>query len=865
MSSRGASSITNKRANAGINRRADKGGQALLHATRLTLKVFVAHYRKAPLQAGAILIGIVLAVTLLTGVRATNESAIDSYGQASELLSAQASNLVTPQPGKPLSESLYFDLRAQGFHHSLAVLQGTALDSTQHRWQVTGSDLIAALSAIAPSSSEQQTEEQANEFADSKMPLSGPLPLAAMLAGEPMLVMSEAQARRLPEPWLNLNGVRIKVVAVDEGYKLGDRLLMDISLAQQLLGKPGELSYIALFDPPGERQPQLTSLIKGRGELVESDNGEAMKALTNSFHLNLTAMSLLAFIVGLFIAYNGVRYSLLKRKRLIIQLQQQGVRRAAIMIALGLELILLVLLGSLIGFILGLQLSFWLQPMVSVTLEQLYGANILPGQWRWQWLVQASLLTLIAALLACGSLLRELLNQPLAQSSGQLSQQRSSQLAQNRLMLLACVLGVITLILMPLSQDYRLTMALLGLVVIAIPLALPYQLRRLIALLQKISPKGLIGYQISETRELLAPLSLAMMAMLLALTANIAMNSLVGSFEITLKQWLDARLHAQLYLRPPASQMAEVEKMLSQAPEVTGLYKQWLLKSHYQQTPIFLLTRDPYSIEHTSIIKQARPDLWRAFFAADADTPPLALVSEPFAIKQGKQLGDKIQITALGETELTIGAIYYDYGNPYGEVIIPPSLWHRANLGETPLSLALTLNTDVTQFSQQIQTRFELPQALIYSQEKIKAQAITMFKRTFSITQVLNSLTLMVAAIGLFSACYMLTQARLAPIARLYALGVNRRQLVWLVIGQMLLMVLLTCLVALPTGALLGYLLIHKVTLQAFGWTIAMVWDWLAYLELVGLALLASTLAVAFPLYQQTKRPLVSSLQREVI
>lgn len=281
-------------------------------------------------------------------------------------------------------------------------------------------------------------------------------------------------------------------------------------------------------------------------------------------------------------------------------------------------------------------------------------------------------------------------------------------------------------------------MTLLGLVVIAIPLALPYLLRQLIGLLQKISPKGLIGYQISETRELLAPLSLAMMAMLLALTANIAMNSLVGSFEITLKQWLDARLHAQLYLRPPASQMAEVEKMLSQAPEVTGLYKQWLLKSHYQQTPIFLLTRDPYSIEHTTIIKQAKPDLWRDFFSADPETKPLALISEPFAIKQGKQLGDKIRIAALGETELTIGAIYYDYGNPYGEVIIPPSLWRRANLGETPLSLALTLSTDVTRFSQQIQTRFQLPDALVYSQEKIKAQAITMFKRTFSITQVLN-------------------------------------------------------------------------------------------------------------------------------
>lgn len=96
-------------------------------------------------------------------------------------------------------------------------------------------------------------------------------------------------------------------------------------------------------------------------------------------------------------------------------------------------------------------------------------------------------------------------------------------------------------------------------------------------------------------------------------------------------------------------------------------------------------------------------------------------------------------------------------------------------------------------------------------------------------------------------------------------MGVNRRQLTTLVFGQMLIIVLFTCQVALPTGAILGYLLINKITLQAFGWSIAMEWDWLAYGQVLALALVSSLLAVAFPLYMQTKRPLISSLQREVI
>ncbi len=87
------------------------------------------------------------------------------------------------------------------------------------------------------------------------------------------------------------------------------------------------------------------------------------------------------------------------------------------MLALLLELLLLVFIGSASGFILALQLSQWLQPMVALTLEQLYGATLLPGNWRWQWLAEGAGLTLIAALLACVPLYLELCHQSLAQNT----------------------------------------------------------------------------------------------------------------------------------------------------------------------------------------------------------------------------------------------------------------------------------------------------------------------------------------------------------------------------------------------------------------------------------------------------------------
>jgi len=360
---------------------------------------------------------------------------------------------------------------------------------------------------------------------------------------------------------------------------------------------------------------------------------------------------------------------------------------------------------------------------------------------------------------------------------------------------------------------------------------------------------------------------LAMMAMLLALCANIAMNTLVGSFEITLKKWLDARLHADLYIRPNPNQIDALILLLNNDPKVEAIYDQWTIDSNLNrietpqtQVPIDLVSRDHLSLTETTVFKITADDFWPEFTQGH-----YVMISEPLSIKYQLDIGDKIQLSQLNQHTLTVGGIYYDYGNPQGEAIITQSLWQQSQLPAKPISLAVSYQGDITPLQDSISQKINLSSAYMYSQQRIKTEAITIFNKTFSITVVLNSLTLLVAAIGLFSACMMLTQARQAPLARLYALGVSRNQLRIMVLVQMLFIVLLTCLVALPTGALLGYLLIHKVTLQAFGWSIAMVWDWAAYFQVVVIAIVSCLFAVCLPLYWQTRRPLISSLQQEAL
>lgn len=685
---------------------------------------------------------------------------------------------------------------------------------------------------------------------------------------------------------LVLNKVPVEIIAIDDNWGLGTAILADISLAQPLLNMQGKLSYIAVFDskpadpnataPESDEQliARLTDTLTQAGIdtskltfTTRTSEGESLTALTASFHLNLDAMSMLAFVVGLFIAYNGVRYSLMKRQKLLVQIMQQGIDRRTVMFALSLEIICLVFIGCILGFIGGLQLSQWLQPMVAITLEQLYGAKLLPGIWQWQWFVQALILTLSAAFAACIPMLISLIKTPLAQGAQKQPQNQQFNIIHWRQFVIAVLLLLICTVGFAFTEQYRHSLVLLGIISVAIPLLLPQCLHWAVNLLSPFMPKGLWQYVIAETKEIIAPLALAMMAMLLALCANIAMNTLVGSFEITLKKWLDARLHADLYIRPNPNQIDALILLLNNDPKVEAIYDQWTIDSNLNrietpqtQVPIDLVSRDHLSLTETTVFKITADDFWPEFTQGH-----YVMISEPLSIKYQLDIGDKIQLSQLNQHTLTVGGIYYDYGNPQGEAIITQSLWQQSQLPAKPISLAVSYQGDITPLQDSISQKINLSSAYMYSQQRIKTEAITIFNKTFSITVVLNSLTLLVAAIGLFSACMMLTQARQAPLARLYALGVSRNQLRIMVLVQMLFIVLLTCLVALPTGALLGYLLIHKVTLQAFGWSIAMVWDWAAYFQVVVIAIVSCLFAVCLPLYWQTRRPLISSLQQEAL
>lgn len=836
-----------------------KFAQTWLPHTKLTLNLFTAHYRQSPLQAAAILIGIVLAVTLFVAVQAINLNAKRSYAESTEQLSAQAQNLIIPPAGQNyLPESLYFKLRQNGLSATLPVIEGRVRDEQGRRWSVQGSELIAALTSRSRHS---RVDEQSNP--QTKEPnislFDNALPLPQLLAGEPIVMMSQSQHQNLGEvDALILDEVLTKAVVLPDEWQLGSRMLMDIGFAQQLLNKQGQLSYIAIFDTKNNTLDKWQSLIGKQGQWISNNQSTDLGSITDSFHLNLTAMSLLAFLVGLFIAYNGVKYSLLKRNRLLVQIQQAGVAPSIVFSALLIELTVLVTLGTSLGFILGIQLSHWLHPTVAITLEQLYGATLLPGTWQWQWLVQALLLTLAATLVACWQHFKQRIRQPLSSHGGFYQAPEASN--ENQLFTIGLVLTVIALAGLWLSEHHRLTMAWLGVLVVSIPLYLPKTLSVLANWSEKRTKSGLIQYLFAELRELISPLSLAMMALLLAVTANMGMNTLVGSFESTLKQWLEQRLHADIYVSPAQGEIANVEHALEQFDNVETVYKQYYVDDNLQGLPTLLGTKDKDTLEQTMVFQSRVDDFWTRFYKGE-----LVAISEPTAVKLGLSLNSKLELDAIHDKTLIVGAIFHDYGSPSGEVLLAPNLWLESGFTDLPTSLGIKVSGDPQVVYEQLRQQLNLHPSQLYDQAQIKSIALDIFSQTFAITRALNGVTLMVAVIGLFCACFMLLDARKAAIARLYALGVSQRKLMAMVVGQIVVLVAFTLVIALPLGAMVGYVLTDIVTLRAFGWSLNYVWNWSDALSIAAITILVAVIATLIPLWRLVSKPVVSSLQSEVL
>ncbi|MEW9858585.1 ABC transporter permease [Pseudomonas putida] len=801
----------------------------------LALLALLSHWRRHRVQCFSIFTGLWLATALWTGVQALNSQARSDYARASAVLTGPLQAQLIARNGERFDQALYVQLRRQGWAVS-PVLEG--------RLRLPGEPARSVrLIGIEPLS----------------------LPPASSIAGVQVqafdlqaFIGTPGQAWVGPDTLRQLNTSPGQPTRDSEGQLLPPMVLqpalapgvivVDIGHAQALLNAPGQLSRLLLADTPGP----LPADIARHLELQPRQDDGGLQRLTDSFHLNLTALGLLAFVVGLFIAHAAIGLALEQRRGLIRNLRACGISLKTLLGALVLELGLFAAVGGLAGVVSGYALAAWLLPDVAASLRGLYGAQVagtlsLPAGW---WLLGVLVSVLGALLAGLESVMRAArlpllaLAQPQAWRLAQGPWLQRQALLAGLLLLLALGCGVF-------GAGLLSAFGMLAGLLLAAALLLPALLDRVLAWLARRCHRPLAQWFVADSRQQLPALSLALVALLLALAASVGVGSMTEGFRKTFVGWLDLRLSADLYVTPrDTAQGLQIVEWLKQQPVASVVLPGWRADMQLQGWPVQvqgIVDHPAYGTRWPLLEQHSRA--WQRLASGQA-----VMLSEQLARRLNLQLGDSLQLPA-DTPALPVVGIYADYGNPKGHVLVNAG-WLRAHWPQATLAgLSVDLSAErVPVLKAALQQHFALDDSRVVEQARLKRWSTDVFNRTFAATAALNSLTLGVAGVALFINLLTLGQARLGQLAPLWALGVRRMQLVWLSLGQTLMLSSFTVLLAIPLGLLLAWCLLAVVNVQAFGWRLPLYVFPMQLLQLTVLGMFTSLLACAWPLWQLARR-----------
>jgi putative ABC transport system permease protein len=569
--------------------------------------------------------------------------------------------------------------------------------------------------------------------------------------------------------------------------------------------------------------------------------------LTDSFHLNLTAFGLLSFFVGLFIVNSAIGLAFEQRLPMLRTLRACGVSARMLNAVLVLELVTLALIAGLIGLVCGYVIAASLLPDVAASLRGLYGAEI-PGELTLKpaWWLAGLAISIIGALAAATASLLKGIRLPVLVAA----QPYAWQQAQHRWLILQSGFAFVVLAvaggLLWFGDSLLAGFAVLAALLLGAALALPVMLELALSFGQRNARHAIAVWFWADSRQQLSGLSLALMALLLALAVNVGVGTMVETFSRTFIIWLDGRLAADVYINASDNaQATEIKAWLQRRPEVQAILPGGRAETQLDGAPIEIvgLTDHATYRDHWPLL-QSSNKAWARLRSGDA-----GFVSEQLARRMKLALGDHIELSAPGGNwTLEVVGIYADYGNPKGQVTVNIAALLRRfpAIPQTRLGLRV-MPPEIPALISALRAKFGLDGRNLVDQATLKADSTQIFNRTFAVTAALNAFTLGVAGIALLTSLLTLGNSRLPQLAPLWAIGITRRRLAWIELLKTMSVASITTLLALPLGLLVAWCLIAVVNVKAFGWRLPFHVFPLQLIELVTVAMLAALFAALLP------------------
>jgi putative ABC transport system permease protein len=861
---------------------------------------------RRPFQSILCILGVALGVAMVIAIDLANGSASRAFELSTETVAGRATHQVVGSTAG-LDEEVYRRIKVElGVHDAAPIVSSyaTALEFDQQPLRILGVDVFAE----GPFRSYLGTGSEAFQNND----------LSEFFTAADAMLIGDATAQRYNKQVGDTVTLRVgdrrqimRIVGIlkpaDENSRsaLDSLGIVDISAAQQLFDMNGKLSHIDLIADErteGGRAllQRIETVLPAGAQIVKpAARSQSVESLTDAFKLNLTALSLLALVVGMFLIYNTITFSVVQRRPMIGTLRCLGVTRREIFQQILLETLLLATLGGLLGVVLGIVLGRGAVGLVTQTINDLYYTVNVRAVTIDPWtLVKGFALGIGASLVASLP--------PAYEATGiaPITAMKRSNIEQRVQKLLPIVAAVgVVLFLIGVGLELLTTVLVVNLagifflligVALVSPLLTSWLMRllmpvlgRLFGVIGRMSARGVVS-SISRT-------AIAIASLMVAVSVIIGLQSMIGSFRNTVVSWLDSSVTADVYISPPTSANTGdptidplvVEQLRNTAGVVdVTIFRRVPVEfqmSGSQVAPVAPAnpsTDQPDNFRPATLLtiasereRAARTFVWTSrpsdtLWASMAGQDEVQ-VSEPFANKHGitPQNNTVVIRTDQGEKPFTVTAVYYDYASDAGVILMRRDAYLRNFNDDKISSLALYVDdaqvSDVGAYTQDLRQQFAGRELVINANRELRANALVVFDRTFAITGALNLLATLVAFIGVLSALMALQIERTRELGMLRANGMTLRQLWRMTLLETGLMGGTAGLLSMPTGFILALVLIYIINLRSFGWTIQLSLEWTTFAQALLVAVVSALLAAIYPMLRLGKIQIASAVRQE--
>ncbi len=678
--------------------------------------------------------------------------------------------------------------------------------------------------------------------------------------------------------------------------------VMDIAAAQRTFGLIGRLDRVDVVTGPSV---SVEAVAKAIGQVLPPavtvrrpiQRSQQVESMVRAFQLNLSVLSMVGLLVGIFLIYNTVSFMVAQRRREVGILRAIGLSEPMVIGVFLAEAAVFGIGGGVVGGVLGLILGNVLVSMVGRTIHDLYtplaettGAiAFAPGAVR---LLCESVVigTVVSVLGALGPSLdagRTVIVAALAPGEYDVAQRvRAGSLGVTGILLLLVALGCVfagPVAGMPIF-GYVATFCLLAGLSCLVPMLVQVTCRtRELGLLSPVPSLGGAVRHIAreQTTRGMGRNAVTVSAFLVGVAIMVGVMVMIRSFRETVEIWIDQTVMADFIVAPAG--WPNVARHGSSSAVLPGGWREQLAGSRVvsavdayrdvrievQGQPLALVSRDLALHAARSRYLFLAGDSARILTRAAAGEG--AILSEVLANRLHLTEGSHVSIaTPVGERSLVVLGVFYDYATDGGKLVVDRTLYQQwwKDDGVTVFPVYIHEGVDLEQARSAIAEVFSpgtngslMPTVL--SNAELRREILRIFDRTFTLTYVLEAIAIIIAMLGIINTLVTSVVERRRELATLQALGGSRGQVTALILWEAGYLGLLGTAMGLIGGLTLALILIKVINRQSFGWTIQMAWPMGLLAEVAVLALIASLLAGLWPARWAARQPLVEGLRYE--